>query len=100
MKYTDIEPKWELIPEGMRDGVARYIVHGTRPGHFLSAVICNDLTEAVNRADMTNRKRIADYVAFFYNYTPLGCWGSPEKFEAWVKHKGLEGSVLQSKTNA
>ena len=35
------------IPDRMMDGIRRYIEQGIHPGHFLTAVIMNDLAEAV-----------------------------------------------------
>lgn len=83
--------KWDLIPTHMRDGVRRWVENGIAPGHFLKAVICNDLKEALGRADDLNRARLFDYVSFFYSYAPIGCWGSPEKFDEWKKAGGLAG---------
>ena len=80
---------WSLIPEHMIGGLRRYIENGIPPGHFLTAVLCNDLRGAVDRADDTNRRRLADYVIFLYNYVPSQCWGSPEKFEVWIAQHGL-----------
>lgn len=76
------------IPEYMHDGIVRYIKDRIKPGHFLTAVICNDLFDAVARADDQNVQALSGYVKFFYNYAPSGCWGSKEKMEAW-----LEGTV-------
>ncbi|MBB6228318.1 flagellar motor switch protein FliG [Polymorphobacter multimanifer] len=39
------------IPERLRGGLVRYIVKGIPTGHFLQAVISNDLREACARAD-------------------------------------------------
>jgi hypothetical protein len=87
MRHCD----WKLIPEYMHDAVLRYVQHGKRPGDFLSAVICNDLFRAVERADDTNIKLLARYVMFFYNYTPHECWGSEAKVKAWVARGGVNG---------
>lgn len=60
-----------------------WIENGIYPGGFLTAVIHNDLVEAIGRADHINRVRIADIVSFFYNEAPSSCWGSPEKAKKW-----------------
>ena len=73
-----------LIPNHMIGAVRRYIMHGIPPGSFLTAVICNDLREAVARADDDNAAALAGWVRFFYNYAPSGCWGTRERFEAWM----------------
>ena len=76
---------YTLLPPHMREAAKRYIERGARPGHFRTAVICNNLSEAMGRADDTNRDRLFDIVSFFYNEAPSPCWGSPEKMKAWME---------------
>ena len=78
------------IPEYMMGGIERYIEHGIEPGDFLTAVICNDLAEAVGRADDTNIRNIPAYLGYLYNEAPSPCWGSPAKFKAWMKMKRVK----------
>jgi hypothetical protein len=54
-------------------------------------VIGNDLKGACQRADDENAVLLLDYVRLFYNYTPGGCWGSPENLEEWIKQGGQQG---------
>lgn len=84
--------KWELVPGHMRDGVKRYFDHGIPPGSFMTAVLSNDLREALGRADDINRERLFDIVSFLYTDAPAACWGSPEKVSAWIEIGGLMGS--------
>jgi len=90
--YTDMATDWSLIPERMRGAIRCYIERGIPPGHFLTAVLCNDLREAVARADDENKKLLSNYVLFLYNCAPLRCWGSPALFEAWITRGGLAGA--------
>ena len=60
-----------------------YIERGRDPGGFLTAVLCNDLSKAVGRADGRNVELIPNYVKLLYNHAPSGCWGSEQKFWAW-----------------
>jgi len=94
MSYTisGQEPDWSMLPERMHGGVRRYIEDGIPPGHFLTAVISNDLREACARADEENQRLLFDYVRFFYCHAPQSCWGSPDRFAAWVSHRGLNGA--------
>ena len=80
------------IPERMMSGIRRYVEHGVRPGDFLSAVIQNNLSQAVGRADTENLKNIPAFVAYLYNECPGNCWGSPEKMESWMEsfNEGLK----------
>jgi hypothetical protein len=77
------------VPEHSRGGIIRYIEQGIEPGGFLSAVICNDLKGAVGRADMRNQDALCRIVGWFFNYAPSVCWGSPQKFDEWIKQHAL-----------
>ena len=76
------------IPERMMPGLQRYIEDHVQPGDFLQAVICNNLKNAIDRADYENMVNLPAYVAFLYNQAPAGCWGSKEIYHEWIK-KGL-----------
>ena len=67
-----------------------YVEHGYDPGSFLSAVICNNLREAVNRADDGNMRNLPAFVIFLCNNTPAGCWGSKRNMEWWIREKRQE----------
>lgn len=81
-------PDYSKVPGGdlMAGGVRRYIEHGVNPGHFLTAVICNDLKAAFTRADSENIRLMHDWVKFFYNEIQSNAWGSPEKMNSWLAH--------------
>lgn len=81
----------ERIPEHMHGGVIRYIEHGIRPGHFLTALFSNDLMEAFGRADDVNTAAMRNWVLYIYNHVPVGCHGSPERVAEWIKRGGLAG---------
>lgn len=83
------------LPVHMQSGTRDYIEHGYEPGGFLTAVICNDLFAAVGRADLVNQKAIVDWVKFFYNKAPAGCWGSRESMEAWMEARRDEDRDAQ-----
>ena len=73
------------IPRRMEGGICRYVEYGIKPGDFLTAIIRNDLKEAVGRADEENMRNLPAYVAYFYNEVPSPAWGSKEKMEAWME---------------
>lgn len=79
------------IGQHMMDGIKRYLCEFIPPGSFLTAIICNNLKEAVGRADGENIRNIPAFVSFFYNEAPLNSWGSiddmNEYTKAIVKHK-------------
>lgn len=72
------------IPEHMKSALSDYVEKGLPPGGFLTAVICNDLKEAVGRADSENLRNLPAFVRYFYNEAPSSCWGSTERLLAWV----------------
>lgn len=86
-----LDAAWALIPEHMHESIAAYILEGRRPGHFLRAVLENNLAEAVGRADGDNRDALAGWVLFLVNYAPGGCWRTPERVVEWIDHEGLKG---------
>ena len=79
------------LPDYMLGGVKRYLENGLEPGHFLTAVITNDLNGAFARADETNQRCMFEWVKFFYNCVPGGCHGSPERLNSWIASGGLIG---------
>jgi hypothetical protein len=79
------------VPEHLRDGLLRYLEHGIAPGHFLLAVLTNDLMEAVGRADPESAAGLVSLCSYLYNETPGLCHGSPEKVAAWIYAGGIKG---------
>ena len=73
------------LPFQIISGLKRYIEERIKPGHFLTAVIRNDLSEAFGRADHECLTNLPAIVAYFYNEAPSACWGSPEKMEKWLE---------------
>ena len=76
--------RYERLPPGLRGGMQRYIKQGIPPGHFLTAVLTNDLRGACERADDVTRHLLWEIVNWLYNYAPAPSWGSPEKVSAWL----------------
>lgn len=85
-----ITPNSNLCPEITRQAIDSFANYGIPPGHFVQAILCNDLLESVVRADATNMEALPHIVAYCYNCIPGTCWGSPEKFFAWMKFKQEE----------
>jgi hypothetical protein len=81
---------WDRIPEHMRESLKNYIEHGIQPGHFITAVLSNDLKGAISRADSINQLALADYIRWLYNYAPQECWGSGAHVVDWIKKRKNE----------
>ena len=80
----------------MLSGMKRYVEQGIMPGSFLTAVLCNDLKEAVAHADAGNIEELVEWVRFCWNELPASIWGSHEKVKAHIgacasKRAELEG---------
>ncbi len=78
------------IPADMLDKLRAYIDHGESVGHFLTAVLENNLKEAVGRADEENLHNLPAYVGYLYNVADSRCHGSPAKVREWYRAKTLE----------
>ena len=80
------DPVFLQLPLATQEGLARYIEARRPPGHFLTAVLSNDLTEAVNRADSDNAVALSACVQWLVWHAPSLCWGSRRKVEAWLAY--------------
>lgn len=77
--------KGVVMPESLREGFARYVVHRIETGQFLRAVLENDLTEAVGRAaTVENVLALPALCGWLYNHAPPDCYGSRVKVTAWL----------------
>ena len=72
-----------LIPQPLLNSLELYVERGVLPGGFLSAVLRNDLSEALSYASDSSLTCIRTIHMFIYNCAPGFCWHSPEKVEAW-----------------
>jgi|TARA_R110000824_G_scaffold111242_1_gene259614 hypothetical protein len=74
---------YSKLPNGLQDGMQRYIENGSQVGHFLTAVLSNDLVGAVNRADDKNAKLLPEIVRWLWNEAPGNCWGDVKRVQEW-----------------
>ncbi len=90
---------YSTFPGHCEGGMRRWIENAIPPGHFLTAVLENNLKEAIGRADDVNQRLLPDIVKWIYNNAPFMCWGSPEKVKEWQARGGLKAitDCLKSK---
>jgi len=81
------------VPEALREGLVRYLVHRVPPGHFLNAVLTNDLTGAVNRGDAESLGGLVNVVHFLVNEVTYMAWGSPITVRVWLERNEFEGRL-------
>lgn len=72
------------VPEHLHDGLIRYLVHHIQPGHFLTAVLQNDLREACAHGDVASIEGLQSLITFLYNGAPGAAWGSDAAVQRWL----------------
>jgi hypothetical protein len=70
--------------QSMIHGIRRYVEHGIMPGHFLTALLSDKLTDTFARADGTNTPLIKEWVRWVYNEMPSDLVGSLDRMAAHV----------------
>lgn len=73
------------VPFHLHEGLIEYLAARRPVGHFLTAVLSNDLMEACVRADPLNALHLRDVVLFLVNYAPADCWGSDKNVARWLE---------------
>jgi hypothetical protein len=92
----DITIRYDRVPVlHMAPAIRRYVERGIPPGHFLCALLSNDLFEAFGRADDDNTAAMHAWTIFVYCELPSGCWGSSEVVNAWINTGGLIGQAAK-----
>jgi glutathione S-transferase len=73
------------VPPHLRDGLLRYVNDHERVGRFLTAVLENNLADAMARGDEESRAGLYAIVCWVYNEAPSACWGSLDNVKAWLE---------------
>jgi hypothetical protein len=76
--------KCQGIPEHLWCGLERYLEHRLEPGGFLRAVLENDLSTAIRRADNESMSALKSIVIYLVN-NGGDKWGSKELVHRWLK---------------
>jgi hypothetical protein len=84
------------IPAGILEDLNLYGAMHQDPGDFLQAVLANDLSAAVGRADHKNVGILADIVTHVHNHLPRRCYGSWEVVRGWLKVRAEVDAVKAS----
>lgn len=63
----------------------RYVTEHMPVGHFLTAVLSNDLHEAVAHADDENLPALPALVRWIYWEAPGTCWGNHRTVMNWIE---------------
>lgn len=78
---------YSVIPDDMMQSIKYYVEEGQALGHFLYALMTNDLNGAMARADTYTKLILPTYVMYVHWEIPGNCHGSPEKVKAWMQEK-------------
>jgi len=78
---------YDAIPARLIEALERYEQDGILPGHFLQAVLRNDLIGAVCRADDNSYAALKQIVHYVHNEMPSKCWGNAARVNIWVLGK-------------
>jgi hypothetical protein len=65
------------------ESLVNYIERGVPVGHFLTALLSNDLKLAFGYADETNSADMKAWVMVLVNLLPIGAQGSEENVRSW-----------------
>ena len=77
-------PNPRLIEPRFKESIDAFVLHGYQPGGFLTAVMSNDLKEAISRGDESALDNLPHIVSYLYNDVPSGAWGSAENVRKWA----------------
>jgi hypothetical protein len=74
----------ERLPNNASATAARrYIEDGTSPGGFVKAVLANDFSAAVTKADNTNGEALDAWAMWLTWDIPTDAWGDEEAVRNW-----------------
>lgn len=74
------------IPPQTLEHIRQYVEYHRPSGDFLRCLFSNNLVSTFYHADLDNTRCIADIVTYLWNYVPGNCWGSQEKYDAWIRN--------------
>lgn len=80
-----------VIHDHMVEALTEYVDNGRPLGNFLNAIVSNDFSDAVCRADSVNLANLKAYAIWLNNQCPRKAWGSPAAVSKWIEIGGLNG---------
>lgn len=73
------------LPDRFQGGLQRWVEGGMLPGSFLAAILRNDLSNTVMRADSESLLLIRHVVQWLTAHAPGPSWGSTGAVRDWPK---------------
>ncbi len=84
INFGDIPEEYREIPEHTLHAIQAYVELRQAGGHFLNALLSNDLRAAVTHADRQHRQCLCALTVLLCNRVPAHCWGCPQTVESWL----------------
>lgn len=99
-QWADTAVDYSLIPnKSMVTGFKNYVEHGIAPGHFMTALLSNNLTGSFQYADSNNMKLLTEssldedgccklappWIDWLFYRIPSPLWGSKEAVDLHCK---------------
>jgi hypothetical protein len=75
------------LPPAIWEGLRAHALDRRPTGHFVTAVLTNDLRGALGKADEDSLAAIRDIVRYCYWELPGNCWGSVSKVNEWLNER-------------
>ncbi len=75
------------VPEHLRAGLWTWCAWGVLPGHFLQAVLKNDLRDAFARGDKISVAGLQPMLEWLWNWAPGQSHGSLQRVASWEEHQ-------------
>lgn len=88
-----MRPNESLCPSHIQEALLDYANNRHEHGHFVTAVLENNLEGAVVYADERNLPVLPHIVAFTWEHVPREAWGSPQKVSAWLRGRIADPQV-------
>jgi len=83
------------IPAPVLHAIQRHAATGASTGHFVNAIMRNDLFEAVARADAESLAALREIIWYVYNQLDCRCWGpkhvNSTEVTEWQGRQGMVG---------
>ena len=73
-----------MIPSAIKKAIDLHAQEGRPCGHFVTAVLENNLRKAIRHADDDSLAALVEIVQYCYWEIPGNCWGSKEKVAKWL----------------
>lgn len=80
---------YKNIPATTLHDLIRYCVEGRGGGHFINALLTNDLQGAFKHADNSNIRALWAITTWLFNRAPRECQGSKVVVDEWRMRGGL-----------